>query len=649
MPRGSEMEGGDVTERRPIRILHVDDEDSHLEFTKIFLEELDGDVVVDSASSPEQALQLQKTNSYDCIVSDYKMLSMDGIELAQKVREMSSVPFILYTGQGSEEVAEHAFEAGIDDYMRKESEPSHYQVLAKRVRQNVDKYRTEQLYRKVVNESRDGIIILVGLEIAFMNQAAAELFGCKTPSGFIGRSAAEYLVEPEQRLTESLGEKQGPEAPHLFELHYRTASGAIRVAEVSSSTISYLGQEAHLCFFRDITNRKRMEERLTVLHHRATRLGSQGTLESIAETTLDIMQTVFEYQVVSFQVREGGYLRTVNVRGAPPLKLALPLEGRGITVKAAREKHSILVNDLRSCEDYFKGSANSLSELAVPVVLEGETAAVLNVESLELNDFTDDDRKLLETLSYHVAFAFNRVQAKAAVPNGEDAKAMRLDYALGRLEDAEKVSTLVRDELQGSLRSIRNASGILLDQPEMLPDLVGSIDRDADHASKVADIITETLEASSRDEVFVEINQIVKSVMETTYIPRTIKTEYTYVEGLLVSDAGRGRVTRVIENLVRNAVEAMPGSGTLRITVSNSEGYARIDVTDTGTGISSDALDRLFEPFNSTKPGHSGLGLAFCKRTVESMGGSLGYETGDKGTTVTVYVPLRDENKNREK
>ena len=140
---------------KPIRVLHVDDEKSQLEFTKIFLEELDEEVVVDSATSPREALELQEQRGYDCIVSDYKMLSMDGIELARKVREKSGVPFILYTGQGSEEVAESAFEAGIDDYIRKEPEPSHYQVLAKRVRQNVDKYRAEHLYRKVVDESRD--------------------------------------------------------------------------------------------------------------------------------------------------------------------------------------------------------------------------------------------------------------------------------------------------------------------------------------------------------------------------------------------------------------------------------------------------------------------------------------------------------------
>jgi len=631
-----------VEKRKPIKILHVDDEGSHLEFTKIFLEELDEEVVVDSVTNPEEALGLQEKNSYDCIVSDYKMLSMDGIELAQRVRERSSIPFILYTGQGSEEVAEQAFEAGIDDYIRKEPEPSHYQILAKRVRQNVDKYRTEQLYRKVVNESRDGIIILTGINIAFMNQAAAELFGCKTPNGFIGRSALEYFVEPEQRLRQCIGgSPEEDEVSHLFEARYRTASGAIRVAEVSSSIIHYLRQEAHLCFFRDITHRRRMEERLAALHQQASKLAQQRTLEEVAEATLDIMQTVFEYQMVSFQVVEDRHLKTVNLRGAPPLKLSLPIDGKGITVKAAREKHSILVNDLRGCEDYFRGSMDSMSELAVPVVLDGETVAVLNVESMELDDFTEDDRKLLETLTYHVAFALNRERDGTGGVTGEAVRAMRLDYALGRLEDAEKVSSLVRGQLRDSLRTIKNASGILMDKPEMLPDLVFSIDREADHASKVAEIITETLEASGRDEDYVEINQIVKTVMESMYIPRSVETKVSYQSGLLVSEVRRDKMTRVVENLVRNAVEAMPDGGTLEVKIYQMQGNAVIEVRDEGEGIPLEAMDRLFEPFNSTKQGHAGLGLAFCKRTLESMGGSIEAIVDETGSTLVVTVPLR--------
>jgi len=241
---------------KPIRILHVDDEKSQLEFTKLFLEEIDKDIIVDSAESPKKAVELQKKNKYDCVVSDYKMLEMNGIELAQKVRENSTVPFILYTGQGSEEVAESAFEAGVDDYLRKENEPSHYQVLAKRVRQNVEKHRSDQLYRKVVDESRDGILIISGDEIAFINSAASKLFDITETKKLLGKKITNLFLEGKETLLKKLEKCCESPLTNIIEINYRTNQDVFRVAEISVSKIEYLGEEAYLCFIRDITRKK---------------------------------------------------------------------------------------------------------------------------------------------------------------------------------------------------------------------------------------------------------------------------------------------------------------------------------------------------------------------------------------------------------
>ena len=135
-------------------------------------------------------------------------------------------------------------------------------------------------------------------------------------------------------------------------------------------------------------------------------------MEEIVSCTLDIMQTVFEYQGVSFQVVDNGCLKMIDIRDAPLIRKPLSLNGAGIIAKAARERRSILVNDTRGSPDFFKGSVDGFSELAVPAVLRGETVAVLCVESLEPIDFIDDDRKLLETLAYHVSFAFDTTTEK---------------------------------------------------------------------------------------------------------------------------------------------------------------------------------------------------------------------------------------------
>jgi len=126
---------------RDLRVLHIDDEVSHLDLSKAFLEMVDEDMAIESVASSKEALKLLKSETYDCVVSDFQMPDLDGIELAKRIREFSDVPIILYTGRGSEEVAETAFTAGVDDYIRKEINPRHYQVLARRIRVVVVKKR----------------------------------------------------------------------------------------------------------------------------------------------------------------------------------------------------------------------------------------------------------------------------------------------------------------------------------------------------------------------------------------------------------------------------------------------------------------------------------------------------------------------------
>ena len=126
---------------RDLRVLHVDDEVSLLDLTKVLLEMADEDMAIESVASPKEALELLKSETYDCLVSDFQMPNLDGIELAKRIREFSNIPIILYTGRGSEEVAETAFTAGVDDYFRKHINPSHYQILARRIRAVVEKKR----------------------------------------------------------------------------------------------------------------------------------------------------------------------------------------------------------------------------------------------------------------------------------------------------------------------------------------------------------------------------------------------------------------------------------------------------------------------------------------------------------------------------
>ena len=138
-----------------IKVLHVDDEPDQLQFTKMFLEDFDPGLEVTSVSTPRDVPGLLEEGTYDCVLSDYNMPGLDGIELARRIRESSDVPFIIYTGRGSEEVASEAFTAGVDDYVRKEPNPSHYQVLARRIKHTVERHRAEDNLRSREQELKE--------------------------------------------------------------------------------------------------------------------------------------------------------------------------------------------------------------------------------------------------------------------------------------------------------------------------------------------------------------------------------------------------------------------------------------------------------------------------------------------------------------
>jgi nitrogen fixation/metabolism regulation signal transduction histidine kinase len=105
----------------------------------------------------------------------------------------------------------------------------------------------------------------------------------------------------------------------------------------------------------------------------------------------------------------------------------------------------------------------------------------------------------------------------------------------------------------------------------------------------------------------------------------------------------RGLLARALVNVIENALHAMRGGGTLRVTTAPHDGGAQVTVSDTGVGMDADALERLFEPYFSTKATGTGLGLTIAKRNVELNGGTIAVSSvRGSGTTVTITLPPRD-------
>jgi signal transduction histidine kinase len=98
---------------------------------------------------------------------------------------------------------------------------------------------------------------------------------------------------------------------------------------------------------------------------------------------------------------------------------------------------------------------------------------------------------------------------------------------------------------------------------------------------------------------------------------------------------------RALTNIIENALHAMPGSGRLTVCTRSVEpGGAVVEITDTGVGMDQESLNKIFEPYFSTKATGTGLGLTIAKRNVEIIGGTIAVRSArGVGTTVTITLP----------
>jgi signal transduction histidine kinase len=142
-----------------------------------------------------------------------------------------------------------------------------------------------------------------------------------------------------------------------------------------------------------------------------------------------------------------------------------------------------------------------------------------------------------------------------------------------------------------------------------------------------------------------QINQILEETVEMLKYHKSAKIcriETNLQPGLPETLGVADQLKQVFLNLGLNALEAMPGGGKLRISSSQKSGNLVIEFADEGMGISEDMLEKIIQPFFTTKEKGSGLGLFIVHHFVQAHGGELKFETQPgSGTRVSVLLPLR--------
>jgi len=190
-----------------IHVLHVDDEPDFAELTAEMLERENGEFSVETATSPGEAIDRLAADSFDCILSDYDMPGQNGIELLETVREdHPDVPFILFTGKGSEEIASAAISAGVTDYLQKGG-PGQYELLANRIRNTVEQYRSdralEESQRKLEETTERMKLALQGSTSWLWEwDIQAETIIQSAVTGLLGSEADERAIPVDEFVTE---------------------------------------------------------------------------------------------------------------------------------------------------------------------------------------------------------------------------------------------------------------------------------------------------------------------------------------------------------------------------------------------------------------------------------------------------------------
>ena len=116
----------------PIDVLFVDEDEETLSLGETFLERKSDDIVVQTETDPSVAIERLVDGEFDCVVSDYRMPTMNGIELFETVQEHRDIPFFLFTGSTASDIGLDAFDDAVG-YVQKGAGTAHYDELVERI------------------------------------------------------------------------------------------------------------------------------------------------------------------------------------------------------------------------------------------------------------------------------------------------------------------------------------------------------------------------------------------------------------------------------------------------------------------------------------------------------------------------------------
>ena len=610
-----------------IRVLHVDDDPAFADLTASMLERVDGGLEVVSETDPRAALDRLTAGDVDCVLADYEMPDVDGLELLRSVSEQHpDLAFILFTGRGSEALASEAIAEGVTDYVQKGSGRDRFAVLANRIRNAVARQRTgdpetrdaatpadEEARVAELAERANDVLWMFDADwgrLLYINRAYEELWGRSIEA--LHADPLDFLegIHPDDReaVRREMERLSGGESAEL-EYRVNAAEDFERWTWVHAEPVR--GEDGEVArilgFARDITDRKERERRLEALHDATRRILEAETPEAVAGATSDAVRDTLGYPFNVIRLRRDDHLEPVVVSDEMQLTLGGQRPtyrvGEGTAGRAYAAGETLVYDDVATIDDDVDRGRTRAS-MYVPIGEHG----VLSISDDEPGSFDESDMHLAELLVANVSAALDLLEQRAALTRQNE----RLDA----------FASVVSHDL-------RNPLTVAMGRLELAREEVDSehLDPAVDALVRMNDLIEDVLTLAQHGRSGADVERLALRPLVDAAWGMAGDGGTLAVDGDLGEVvADEGLLSQLLENLFRNAVEHGGPEVTVRVGRfdDGKTGAARgIYVEDDGPGLPGDLGDRVFEAGVTTGGDSVGLGLSIVREVVDVHGWSI--------------------------
>lgn len=268
-----------------LRILLVEDDQDDFILVRDALRELrDERLTLEWVEDAEEALDAMASGLHDVCLLDYRLGALTGLEVMEQARRRGvRVPIILLTGQSDHEVDRQALAAGASDFLVKSQMTP--VLLERSIRYTVQHARTLEAlrrsrasFRELIERLPDGVCVIDGRRLTYVNPALVTLLGCGSASELLGQDMRDvagrfFHADERHEVLRDLDAAMDAVGREAFrELRLVRATGEFIPAELARFPVVFEGQPCTMWIARDLTERKRMQAQL-VLTDRMASLG----------------------------------------------------------------------------------------------------------------------------------------------------------------------------------------------------------------------------------------------------------------------------------------------------------------------------------------------------------------------------------------